>query len=186
MIQVFNQRAHAFDLSVQILALLLLCAQLFLTLAQIVLQAHLLILNHGERLLQVNNLELCFAPLVLRLSRLILAIIDLGIELCYLLPSLADVFLKCGIIALHSFELLLESQDFVLLELRLGVLLLKLPLDVALLVLKTLNLVSLTLNFFFSLQAPLHPGLDLERILLKQGELLHQLVFLSHKLLIID
>ena len=33
MIQVFNQRAHAFDLSVQVLALLLLSAQLFLTLA---------------------------------------------------------------------------------------------------------------------------------------------------------
>ena len=102
-IQVFNQRAHAFDLSVQILALLLLCAQLFLTLAQIVLQAHLLVLNQGERLLQVNDLNLGFALLVLRLSRLVLTIVDLGIELRYLLPSLLDVFFKCGIIALHGF-----------------------------------------------------------------------------------
>ena len=137
-------------------------------------------------MLQVNDLNLCFALLVLRLSRLVLAIVDLGIELSYLLPSLADVFLKCGIIALHGFQLLLQSQDFVLLELRLGVLLLKLPLDVALLVLKTLNLVSLALNFFLGLQAPHHPRLDLEGILLKHGELLHQLVFLSHELLIID
>ena len=56
MVKVLDQRAHAFNLSAQILILLLLGCQIFSRLGEIVLEALPFILNQGQRLLQVDYL----------------------------------------------------------------------------------------------------------------------------------
>lgn len=63
MVKVFNERAHPFDLSVKILVLLLLSAEIFTSLAKVVLQALSFVLDERQRLLQIDDLKL---SLVLR------------------------------------------------------------------------------------------------------------------------
>ena len=76
--------------------------KVFLDLAKVVLEAHLLVLEQREGLLEVHNLQLCLVLHGLGLQRGVLSIIDLTVESGSLLPRLPDVLLQSGIVALYS------------------------------------------------------------------------------------
>lgn len=117
MVKVLNQRAHAFNLSVQILGRLTFGSQILLHLTKIVLQTHFFVLNQCVGLLEVHDLELGLVLSILVLHRFILAVVELLIQTGDLLPRLLNVLLKSGIVALNCFKFLLQSSDLVSLEL---------------------------------------------------------------------
>ena len=113
MVQILNKAAHPLNLSVQILAFSLLLSQVFLSLSEVILESLLFVLDQGQLLLEIYDLELSFVLKILVFKSLILAFIHRGGELSDLLTSLRDVLFKSGIVALNSFKFLLQSQDLV-------------------------------------------------------------------------
>ena len=73
-----------------------------MALAEVILQAHLLVFNECQRLLEVNYLEFCLIFQIMSLACLVLAVVDLPVEGGDLLSRFTDIFLQCGIIALDS------------------------------------------------------------------------------------
>ena len=113
MVQILNKAAHPLDLSVQILAFGLLLSQIFLGLSEVILESLLFVLDQGQLLLEVDDLELGFVLEILVFESLVLTFVERGGELGDLLTSLRDVLFKSGIVALDSFKFLLEAQDLV-------------------------------------------------------------------------
>lgn len=122
-VEVLHKGPHSLHLGVQILRLLLLSRKVFLDLTKFVLEAHLFILDQGERLLEIDDLELCFVLHGLRLECGVLPVIDLTVESGNLLSRLRNVLLQSGIVALNSAEFLLQPCDLRGFEFQLGCLL---------------------------------------------------------------
>ena len=166
-IKVLDEGSHALHLGVEVLVLLLLGLKLLLSLTKVILEALLLILDQGIRLLQINDLKVGLVLRIISLNSLILAIIDLPVQPCNLLSRLTDILLKRGIIALNSLQFLLKPQDLVLFELSFSCLLLELALNVPLLVFESLQRLVLGLYFTLSFKTALYSCLDLKTVLLE-------------------
>ena len=117
--------------------------------------------------MEVNDLELGTILLVLVLEGLVGAVADGGVETGDCLSLLADVLLQSGIVALYSFQLLMQSSDLICLELDLCGLLLKDTLNITLLVLHSSHGDIFFLHFTLSLKTPLDTCLNLKTVLLK-------------------
>lgn len=117
--------------------------------------------------MEVNDLELGPILLVLVLEGLVGAVADGGVETGDCLSLLADVLLQSGIVALYSFQLLMQSSDLIRLELDLCGLLLKDTLNIAFLIFQSPNRDIFFLHFAFSLKTSLDTCLNLKTVLLK-------------------
>ena len=78
-----------------------------MALAEVILQAHLLVFDECQGLLEIYYLEFCLILQIVSLACLVLAVVDLSVEGGDLLSRFTDIFLQCGIIALNSLKLLL-------------------------------------------------------------------------------
>jgi len=101
-----------------------------------------------------------------------------------LFSSLRDVLLQSGIVTLDSLELLPQPRDFIRFQFKFCSLLFKDPLHVSLLIFQCLDGLLLHLDVALGLDPPLDARLNLEAVLLEEGELVHQFAFLLSDLLV--